>query len=130
MNVRFALLGAGRIGHVHARAVAGNDNATLATVYDPVSAAASSIADQYEADIRSVKEIAAADDSTRLFCVRRQTSMPSRLSCLRALARRCSAKSRSTLIPHAFATASRLLMKQAPPLWSGSTGGSTRISWA
>ena len=62
MPIRFAILGAGRIGQVHARAVAGNDNATLAAVFDPVVGAASSISDQYGAEVRSVEEIAAAGD--------------------------------------------------------------------
>ena len=62
MSIRFAILGAGRIGQVHARGVAGNDNATLAAVFDPVAAAASQISDQYGAALRSVDEIAAADD--------------------------------------------------------------------
>ena len=62
MSIRFAILGAGRIGQVHARAVAGNDNATLAAVFDPVAAVASSISDQYGAEVRSVEEIAAAGD--------------------------------------------------------------------
>ena len=62
MSIRFAILGAGRIGQVHARAVAGNDNATLAAVFDPVAAVASQISDQYGAALRSVDEIAAADD--------------------------------------------------------------------
>ena len=62
MTIRFAILGAGRIGQVHARAVAGNDDATLAAVFDPVAAAASQISDQYGAAQRSVDEIAAADD--------------------------------------------------------------------
>ena len=62
MSIRFAILGAGRIGQVHARAVAGNDSATLAAVYDPVAAAAAAISDTYGATIRTVEEIAAADD--------------------------------------------------------------------
>ena len=62
MTIRFAILGAGRIGQVHARAVAGNDDATLAAVFDPVAAVASQISDQYGAAQRSVDEIAAADD--------------------------------------------------------------------
>ncbi|MEC7189697.1 MAG: Gfo/Idh/MocA family oxidoreductase, partial [Pseudomonadota bacterium] len=41
MPIRFAILGAGRIGQVHARAVAGNDDAVLAAVFDPVTEAAS-----------------------------------------------------------------------------------------
>ncbi len=62
MSFRFAILGAGRIGQVHARAVAGNDHAVLAAVYDPVAAAASAISDTYGAAIHTVEEIAAADD--------------------------------------------------------------------
>ena len=37
MPIRFAILGAGRIGQVHARAVAGNDDAVLAAVFDPAA---------------------------------------------------------------------------------------------
>ena len=62
MPISFAILGAGRIGQVHARAVAGNDNATLAAVHDPIDMAAGLISDQYGADIRSVEDIAAAAD--------------------------------------------------------------------
>ena len=62
MSIRFAILGAGRIGQVHARAVAGNDHAVLAAVYDPVAAAASAISDTYGATIHTVEELAAADD--------------------------------------------------------------------
>ena len=62
MSIRFAILGAGRIGQVHARAVAGNDHAVLAAVYDPVAAASSAISDRYGAAIRTVEEIAAGDD--------------------------------------------------------------------
>ena len=36
MSIRFAILGAGRIGQVHARAVDGNENAVLTAVFDPV----------------------------------------------------------------------------------------------
>ena len=62
MPIRFAILGAGRIGQVHARAVAGNDDAVLAAVFDPVAEAASAISAQYGAEVRSVEEIASADD--------------------------------------------------------------------
>ncbi len=51
MSMRFAILGAGRIGQVHARAVAGNEKAVLAAVFDPVEAAATSFAEQYGAVI-------------------------------------------------------------------------------
>ena len=62
MSLRFAILGAGRIGQVHARAVSGNDDAVLAAISDPVEAAARSVADRYGAQIRDVEAIAAADD--------------------------------------------------------------------
>ena len=62
MSIRFAILGAGRIGQVHARAVSGNDDAVLAAISDPVEAAARSVADRYGAEIRDVDAIAAADD--------------------------------------------------------------------
>ena len=62
MSIRFAILGAGRIGQVHARAVSGNDDAVLAAISDPVEAAAQSVADRYGAEIRDVDAIAAADD--------------------------------------------------------------------
>ena len=62
MSIRFAILGAGRIGQVHARAVDGNDKAVLAAVFDPVEAAAALVAEQYGAEIRDLDTIAAADD--------------------------------------------------------------------
>ena len=62
MSIRFAILGAGRIGQVHARAVDGNDNAELAAVFDPVQANAASVAEQYGAEICDLDTIAAADD--------------------------------------------------------------------
>ena len=62
MSLRFAILGAGRIGQVHTRAVSGNDDAVLAAISDPVEVAAKSLADRYGAQIRDVEAIAAADD--------------------------------------------------------------------
>ena len=62
MPIRFAILGAGRIGQVHARAVAGNDDAVLAAVFDPVAEGASAILALYGAEVRSFEEIASADD--------------------------------------------------------------------
>jgi len=62
MSIRFAILGAGRIGQVHARTVSGNDDAVLAAISDPVEAAAASVAARYGAAIREVEDIAAADD--------------------------------------------------------------------
>src|ERR1700730_7867849 len=47
--LRFGLLGAGRIGRVHAASVAMHPRAELAVVYDPVEAAAREVAAQYGA---------------------------------------------------------------------------------
>jgi myo-inositol 2-dehydrogenase/D-chiro-inositol 1-dehydrogenase len=62
MMIRFGLLGAGRIGKVHAKAVTGDANATLVAVADAFPAAAQAIADQYGCTVRSIDEIAAASD--------------------------------------------------------------------
>ena len=62
MSIRFAILGAGRIGQVHARAVNGNEKAVLAAVFDPVEAAAAAVAERYGAEIRDLDAIATADD--------------------------------------------------------------------
>ncbi|MDA4844578.1 inositol 2-dehydrogenase [Hoeflea poritis] len=62
MSVRFALLGAGRIGKVHARAVTGNSDARLIAVMDAVPEAAQSLADTFGCDVRSLEEIEAAGD--------------------------------------------------------------------
>ena len=62
MSIRLAILGAGRIGQIHARAVVGNDQAMLAAVFDPVEAAAASVAEKCGAEIRDLDAIAAADD--------------------------------------------------------------------
>lgn len=62
MKVNFAILGAGRIGQVHARAVAGDPDARLIAVSDPIAAAAQSVADRYECTIRTIEMIADSDD--------------------------------------------------------------------
>ncbi|HEX9858572.1 MAG TPA: inositol 2-dehydrogenase [Paracoccaceae bacterium] len=62
MTVRFGLLGAGRIGRVHAKAITGDANAELVAVADAFPAAAKAIADQYGCDIRSIEAIETAKD--------------------------------------------------------------------
>ncbi len=62
MAIRFGLLGAGRIGKVHAKAVTGNPVARLVAVSDALPAAAQAIADQYGCEVRSIDAIAAASD--------------------------------------------------------------------
>jgi myo-inositol 2-dehydrogenase/D-chiro-inositol 1-dehydrogenase len=62
MTVRFGLLGAGRIGKVHAKAITGDANAKLVAVADAMAPAAQAIADQYGFAVRSIEEIEAAGD--------------------------------------------------------------------
>ena len=62
MPIRFAILGAGRIGQVHAGTVASNKDAVLAAVFDPVAEPALAISAKYGAEVRTVEEIASADD--------------------------------------------------------------------
>jgi myo-inositol 2-dehydrogenase / D-chiro-inositol 1-dehydrogenase len=62
MSIRFGLLGAGRIGKVHAKAISGNPDAQLVAVADAVEQAASVIASGYGAQIRSIDAIEAAKD--------------------------------------------------------------------
>ena len=62
MTIRFALLGAGRIGKVHARAVTSNPAAKLVAVADAMEKAAQDIAAQYGCEVRTIDAIAAAKD--------------------------------------------------------------------
>lgn len=62
MTIRFGILGAGRIGQVHCRAVASTAGATVAAVADPHLAAAQMIADGYGAEINTIDEIAERPD--------------------------------------------------------------------
>ena len=60
--MRFAVLGAGRIGQVHSDALAAVKGARLAAIADPVADAAEAVRDRHGCDIRSIDEIAASDD--------------------------------------------------------------------
>jgi hypothetical protein len=62
MVVRFGVLGAGRIGQVHARAIASVPGAVLVAIADPVLAAAQAVQNAFGGDIRTIAAIAAADD--------------------------------------------------------------------
>ena len=53
--LNIAVIGAGRIGHVHARTIAGHPQADLALVCDPVGDAAEKLASQYDG-ARSAKD--------------------------------------------------------------------------
>src|SRR5262245_3246200 len=62
MTVRFGLLGAGRIGKVHAKAISGDADAKLVAVADAFPAAAEAIASAYGCEIRTIETIEAAKD--------------------------------------------------------------------
>lgn len=62
MTVRFGVLGAGRIGKVHARAVGSNPQARLVAVADAFEETAAEISAAYDAEIRSIEAIETAKD--------------------------------------------------------------------
>ncbi|HQY44099.1 MAG TPA: inositol 2-dehydrogenase [Paracoccaceae bacterium] len=62
MTVRFGLLGAGRIGKVHAKAITGDPRAKLVAVADAMAPAAQAISAQYGCDVRTIEAIEVARD--------------------------------------------------------------------
>ena len=62
MTVSFAVLGAGRIGQVHANAIASVPGAQLTAIADPVPEAAQRVADLHGCDIRDIETILSATD--------------------------------------------------------------------
>lgn len=62
MTLRFAILGAGRIGRVHARAIASVPGASLAAVADPMPAAAEALRAEHGCEIRSIDAILTSAD--------------------------------------------------------------------
>ena len=62
MITRFAVLGAGRIGKVHARSVTSNAAARLVAVADAMAPAAEALAAQYGCEVRSIEAILASTD--------------------------------------------------------------------
>lgn len=62
MTIRFGLLGAGRIGKVHAKAISSNGRAELIAVADAMPDAASALAGQYDAQVRTIEAIETASD--------------------------------------------------------------------
>ena len=62
MTTRLGLLGAGRIGKVHAKAISASAGARLVAVADAFPAAATALADHYGCEIRSIAAILAAKD--------------------------------------------------------------------
>ena len=62
MTLRFALLGAGRIGLVHAKAVTENSQAKLVAVADAFEETAKALIATYGGEFRTIDAIAASDD--------------------------------------------------------------------
>ena len=62
MSLRFAVLGAGRIGQVHARAIASVDGAELIAIAEPFEAAAKAAQEKFGCELRTIDEVAASDD--------------------------------------------------------------------
>ena len=62
MRIRFALLGAGRIGQVHAKAISNDSNARLVAVADVFADAANAVVSKFGGEVRSIDAIAAAGD--------------------------------------------------------------------
>ncbi|MEQ3709102.1 MAG: inositol 2-dehydrogenase [Tateyamaria sp.] len=62
MALRLAILGAGRIGQVHAKAVASVPGAELVAVAEPFAEMAEQMRAQYGCDIREIDQIAGSDD--------------------------------------------------------------------
>jgi len=62
MTVRFGLLGAGRIGKVHAKAVTSNPQAKLVAVADAFEQAAKDLAAAHGCEIRTIDDIEKATD--------------------------------------------------------------------
>lgn len=61
--LRFAIIGAGRISHVHARAIAAHSGAQLKLVADPIEGAAARLAEMYQAkSTLSVDDVFADDE--------------------------------------------------------------------
>lgn len=62
MTIRFAILGAGRIGLVHAQAITSNPQAKLVAVADAFEGAANRLISEYGGELRGVDDIATARD--------------------------------------------------------------------
>jgi len=62
LAIRFAILGAGRIGLVHAQAIASNPQAQLVAVADPFVKSANNLIAAFGGALRSIEEIADAKD--------------------------------------------------------------------
>ena len=67
MSLRIGLLGAGRIGKVHASAISTTPGAQLAAVADAFASAAAEVANFYGASVSSIEEILASSEIDAVF---------------------------------------------------------------
>ena len=67
MTLRIGLMGAGRIGKVHASAIGATEGAVLTAVADAFPEAASSLAEAHGAQVASIDEILASSDIDAVF---------------------------------------------------------------
>jgi myo-inositol 2-dehydrogenase / D-chiro-inositol 1-dehydrogenase len=72
--IRFALLGCGRIGRVHADSIDVHPRAELAWVYDPIESAATEIAKRYGTTIAPAVDVAIDDPSVDAVVIASATS--------------------------------------------------------
>ena len=66
-TLSIAMLGAGRIGKVHAAAIAATPNARLVAVADAFAEPAETMASEHGAEVRTIESIMAADDIDAIF---------------------------------------------------------------
>ena len=62
MTVKFAILGAGRIGQVHAKAIQATDGAELIAIAEPIEVAANAAKAKFGCDLRDIDQIASSTD--------------------------------------------------------------------
>ncbi len=62
MTLNIGLLGVGRIGRVHAKAISSQSNCKLVALSDICETAAKEVAEEYGCDVRSIDEIACSKD--------------------------------------------------------------------
>ncbi len=62
MSVRFAVLGAGRIGQIHAHTIAAMSDATLVAISDLIEPAAAAVASRHGCEVRTLDSIETSED--------------------------------------------------------------------
>jgi len=73
MAYKIGLIGAGRIGRVHAASIAGNSRAELVCVVDQLASAAESVAEQYGASTGTLEKVLGAGIDAVMICSATQT---------------------------------------------------------